>query len=168
MKQEHLSHWQIEELIIDGPTAIGGSKTDRRSDGAWRHIESCALCASNKERLESQLSLFRNSAVLSASLADRHVAISLPRHSWPLWTLTSAAKWGLALVLLLAAFLPILLQQQHGVQQKAEHRTADQIASDNLFLQQVDEKIADSVPQPLEPLSDLAADESNSLVKANR
>jgi hypothetical protein len=163
MKQTHLSPWQIEELIIDDPAAIGRSRTGKANDDARKHIERCTLCALQKEHLLRQLDLFRDSAVLAASLADRQVPISLPTRPWPFWTLASAAKWGLAFVLLLAAFVPILLeQQQRTVHQKAEHRTADQIARDNLLLEQVDETIAGSVPRPLESLNDLSVDGDSS------
>lgn len=166
MKQGHLSPWQMEELIIHEPTAIGRSRARKASDDAREHIETCTLCASNKEQLLKQLGLFRDSAVLAASLADRQVPISLPTRSWAFWTLASAAKWGLAFALLLAAFVPILLQQQHNVDQKAEHRVADQIARDNLLLEQVDETIAGSVPQPLESLNDLGSYENSSTGEA--
>jgi hypothetical protein len=168
MKQEHLSSWQIEELIIAGPgqhdgTELGRAEAHETSTPATRHLEACELCKASAERLQEFIHLYRESALIQTSAAETKAFAHSPAAPQPFWTMWRVATWGLALILLLAVFVPIFLQQQRGGRHQQQHSSkAAQIATDNLLLQKVDEEVSYSVPQPLESLTDPATDGSSS------
>jgi hypothetical protein len=166
MKQEHLSSQQIEELIIDGPgrrNSVDRSETEERDavNTAWQHLEGCEVCKSDKDRLDAFVQLYRESASIEASMAEARMFAGAPLSPRPVWSMWQVAKWGLAFVLLLGVFLPILLHQRPVVPQQPKESVTAQMANDDLLLQQVDQEVTDSVPQPLASLANLVVDGDN-------
>jgi hypothetical protein len=143
MNSKHLSGWQMEELIISGERR-GGRQV-------WSHIESCALCRSEKDRLEALVELYRQSALLvteEQSMAAPSSAHSSVRSKTKILS-WSVARWALALLLLIGTLIPLLLFHQ------SKRREAAEMARDNQLLEQVDQEVTESVPQPLESLTHL-------------
>lgn len=168
MKQAHLSSWQIEELVIAGPgqhdsTGLGSAEAHESSNAAMRHLETCEVCKASTERLQEFIDLYRESALIQSSATETKAYANPAAAPQPFWTLWRAAQWGvLAVIFLLAALVPIFLQQERGGRhQQQQGSTATQLATDNLLLQKVDEEVSYSVPQPLESLTDLAAEGSS-------
>jgi hypothetical protein len=146
---EHLSQYQIEELIIDG--------TDQQ---ARDHLISCASCRSQWGSLDEMLQLYRSSAMFAAhSVVSREPIFIFPqsgsRGKLP------GLKWIFAGALLIGLSFPIF--EQHREQQ----RHAAEIARDNLLLEQVDQAVSEPVPQPLESLRHLVVSEKTTTTPSN-
>jgi hypothetical protein len=158
MNHEHLSSWQIEELIIAG-ASTEASETDI---AAMWHLEACEHCKASMDRLQGYIDLYRDSALIQTRASETKSCTFPYPAPQPYWTLWHMATWGLALILLVAVFVPMLVQQQR-VDRRPQQRpsTAAQIATDDLLLQKVDEEVTYSVPQPLESLTDPVADGSS-------
>jgi hypothetical protein len=155
MKQEHLSSWQIEELIIAGRI----TEAPETGNAAMRHLEACELCKASRDQLQEFIDLYRDSALVQTNAAEsqsRTFSYPAPQPYWSLWRM---ATLGLAFILLVAVFVPVLLQQQRVERrQQQQRRTAAQMATDDLLLQKIDEEVTYSVPQPLQSLTDPVAD----------
>lgn len=158
MNHEHLSSWQIEELIIAGRI----TEAPETGIAAMRHLEACELCKASMDRLQGYIDLYRDSALIETRASEAKSGTLPYPAPQPYWTLWHMATWGLAFILLVAVFVPMLVQQQR-VDRRPQPRpsTAAQIATDDLLLQKVDEEVTYSVPQPLESLTDPVADGSS-------
>lgn len=147
MNCEHLTDWEIDGLII---AAREESREETAGNAAWRDMEDCPNCKSKVDRLDALLRHYREAALLRTE----NLANEGPRPSFAAIRRTQAHsffglwRWGLAFLLLLAVLFPVLNKRRQ------ESRAA-QIAKDNLLLERVDQEVSQSVPDPLQSLTNL-------------
>ena len=146
----HLTEQQILECVAG--TAVADS---------LRHVEECAVCAAEVNRLESAVGGFaaavRRAAVAPAPRLDWAAA----REPWvPVWRLAVAA---LALLLLAipimfrASFYPNRIDNTIHTTAQSRQQQLERERADVALLEQVDAAVSRPVPQPIEPLVQLVA-----------
>jgi hypothetical protein len=177
MNTDHLSDWQIEELLI-GLVGRGedSSRTDaglveahtfgyETHDPALWHLQGCEFCRSRKKRLQESVSLYREAALLktidafdsafaaNGGMAAHKMHTSLSHR--PFW------GWGkrvLAFLFLLAVLVPAFVareRERREAREVARDHLLQEQAKDNLLLEEVDEEVTESVPHPLQSLTRL-------------
>lgn len=194
MNIDHLSDWQIEELIIAPsapiplgihsdtrggiPAGPGSGSGSEGQDQARRHLEYCPLCASKKERLNQTLLLYREAALIETSEAASNRAMApVPFRAIDAGQTDSSVFfhrlfWGwraraVAFLLLLVVLVPAFVSRErkhHQAQEFLRSRLLEQqaqakVAKDDQLLQQVDEEITESVPQPMQSLTQPVLDD---------
>jgi len=130
----HLSLEQISEWIVG-----------EREAEVERHLQSCGKCREDIARLQDPLLAFQHSVHEWAAQPGRAVAGAItpriPRRvSWA-WPAAAAAALGIAL-------FPLYLNVR-----EARHEMKS--AEDSLLLNQVNARLARTVPQPMEQLMEL-------------
>ena len=134
---EHLSAEQISEWMVGG-----------RSLQLERHLAACAACRAEVEKLEGALAAYRG--------AVRDWSGSPPPPEWrgpfagPAWF-----SWPRAA--LTAAALAMLLIPPLYWRDRARQRAAEAARADAQLLERVDASIARAVPEPMDPLVNLVA-----------
>jgi hypothetical protein len=158
----HFSDWEIDERLIQA-----GERDFKNADNeeASRHLAECEPCASRPAALHEVLSLYREEYLRESnqSLIEHPIRRSRTKRPGPADRVRIFASrvlspkewgWAVALVLLIAAMAPTIILHRRAVRE-------EQIARDNLLLQQIDQEVSESVPNPLQSLSNLVvADES--------
>jgi ribosomal protein S14 len=132
---EHLSSKQITEWTIED-----------RSAEASRHIQECAECASQVERLRESLEMFRGAMRETAEQCSaQQKVLRVPgRRTAVLW-LTAAA----ALVTL--TVLPIYQVRE------SRHKAAETARQDAELMEQVNAELSEGVAAPMKPLEKLVS-----------
>lgn len=175
MNIDHLSDWQIEELLIaplDAFNGIPGRRgiANETEHQARLHLENCRLCGSKKERLEETLLLYRQAALIKANEvagSNRAMAVISGRamNAHQPYAFFSDAFWrwparAVAFLLLLAVLIPAFVsreRQRHHAQEFVKNRLLQEReqaqTKDDQLLQQVDQEITESVPEPMQPLT---------------
>jgi hypothetical protein len=134
---EHLSGEQISQWMIGD-----------RSPQLERHVAECDECRAQLEQLESTLSQFRGavrdwSGSATTAPGWRQPVSHGAWFSWP--------RAALAAVML---FLMVAAPFYWSAEQR--RRAAEVERADTLLLEQVDSEISRAVPEPMEPLVNLA------------
>jgi anti-sigma factor RsiW len=137
---EHLSGQRIAEC------AGGG-----RAPGEQRHLRECAQCGAEVARLESALGQFREAVrgwsdgQSEQALERARAARRRPPRVWFRWPVLAAAALALSL-----AVVPVYRTVR-------DRQRAAQALADAQLLEQVDREVSESVPSPMEPLSQLVS-----------
>lgn len=139
----HLSSDQISSLTI------GAATEDER-----RHIDACVECAAKMHQLKDALSVFRSSV---ERWAGANETLAIP-NSAPYQIRISSSRfrplhWAVATVaLILLILLPVYKRtSQHSQPQELE---------DSLLLEQVNQHLLRTVPEPMEPMMQLISNVS--------
>jgi predicted anti-sigma-YlaC factor YlaD len=153
----HITQEEMTELLI-------GTRTSTLDC----HLQACAECREELERMKSSLALFRTashawSETVAGEVSEIQQVLSLPRAR------TYASWWKLAAVtaVLLVVFIAAYRVERTSVNNNTVRVTTpsgeiaessqDQIAQDNELLAQVNSEISESVPTPMQPLQISAA-----------
>jgi hypothetical protein len=156
---QHLTEQQILECVAG--TATAGSRL---------HVEQCAGCGAEVERLESAVRGFAGAALQAAGRPAPHLDWAAAGRSqagltWvPAWV--PAWRPAVATLALLLLATPLMFHfrsypkdvdnkiytTSHSQQQQLERERAD-----TALLEQVDAAVSRPVPQPIEPLVQLVA-----------
>jgi predicted anti-sigma-YlaC factor YlaD len=148
------------------------------------HLQACAECREELERVKSSLALFRTashawSESLGSEVSEMQPVLSLPRARRIHASWGEASWWKLAAV---AAVLLIVFAAAYRIKrtsvndntakgttpnavvaESSQNQIAqDQIAQDNELLAQVNSEISESVPTPMQPLQISAASSNSS------
>jgi len=157
----HITHQEMTELLM-------GTRTSTLDC----HLQACAECRKELERVKASLALFRTAShVWSESAASEapqmQRAMALPRTrayaSW--WTFAAVAA---VLLIVFAAVYRIERNPTPSNTAQVTPATSivrsaqDQIAQDNELLAQVNSEISESVPTPMQPLQISAASSDSS------
>jgi hypothetical protein len=115
-----------------------------------RHVEHCRRCQGQVTALDRALSLYRSSVHGWSAAPHREPgrAIWTTPSRWQLWRGT-AIKWASAAALTLAVAVPVYT---HRV---IEERNAARALADQALLDQVDQEVSQTVPDTMEPLTQL-------------
>ena len=138
----HLSSRQFSQWMI-------GEHTPREE----HHVRECPECGAELARLESSLSIFRDSV---RQWSDRRSRVPDPgawkaeRGQPKLWALVAA-------MLLMLAVVPIY----RDADSKDKQRKAELARADAVLLEQVDAQVSRAVPAPMEPLVAWSSDENS-------
>jgi hypothetical protein len=179
---DHLSDWQIEELLIGPLETRGGMPVQyevqcdleveaevKAQDQPRIHLDHCPLCSARKKRLEDTLLLYREAALIEANDASQR-ALAANHSKAAQGTPTFSAYpllWGwrtraFAFLLLLVVLIPAFVtreRERHEAQQATRNHVLQQQAKDDLLLEQVDQEITESVPQPMQSLTQPVLDD---------
>jgi hypothetical protein len=137
---EHLSGEQISEWMIGN-----------RSLQMEKHVTGCRECRAQLDELEATLTQFRGAMRnLGGSATPPVWQPPAAAASWLSWSRVALA----AAVLMLLAMIPIYWTAR-------DHARATQ-AEDALLLEHVNSELSRAVPEPMEPLVDLAWNSSSS------
>jgi hypothetical protein len=134
----HLTSKQIHEWTIG-----------ERNREAARHLEACRACRDEIVTLQDGIQAFRNSVHRLASLeittatAKSSTSHRAPYLSWR-WATAVALSVGFAL-------FPLYLDRSSTAQE-------EQTAQDSQLLNQINARLSQTVPQPMEPLMKLMND----------
>lgn len=115
-----------------------------------QHVAECAGCRDQVSNLESSLSLYRESV---HGWSDAHQSrVRRPVWStpsrWQLWR-RATFQWATAAVLALAVVVPVYT---HRVM---EERKEQRAKADQALLEQVDREVSQTIPDTMEPLTQL-------------
>lgn len=128
----HLSSTQIYEWTIG-----------ERRPGVEQHLQNCSSCREEVLQLQNGLLVFQRSAHQLAEEGPAFRPVKQQRLSWQ-WATAAAVAMGFAL-------LPLFLNVN-------EARQDAQRAQDSLLLNQINARLSQSVPEPMEPLMKLMTD----------
>jgi hypothetical protein len=158
----HITQEEMTELLM-------GTRTSTLDC----HLQACAECRDELERVKSSLALFRTashawSERAASKTSEMQQVISLPRAtsyaSW--WKLAAVAA---VLLIVFAAAYRIKRTSPNGNTAKVTtpstittESSQNQIAQDNELLAQVNSEISESVPTPMQPLQISAASSNSS------
>jgi hypothetical protein len=163
----HLSHEQLCDLIFADLSLEPGS----HSDVVHEHLRACLICSAELKSLRDSLSLFRDASVSYAQqeFARSHAQRSsiVPPHRY----LTQPLYWAAAVLVIVAALFPLNMRRQQPslpAATKTAVSTASTPESDAALLADIDQKISDDVPAPMEALSDPTAGTSTSSTSDQR
>ncbi len=157
----HLSHEQLCDLIF----ADLSPAPRNDSDIVHEHLRACLICSAELKSLRDSLALFRDASV---SYAHQEFARSHARRSSiapPHRYLSQPFYWVAAVLILVAALFPLSMRRQQPIAPevpKAALLSASATESDAALLADIDQKISDDVPAPMEPLADPTAGASYS------
>ena len=128
----HLSSTQIYEWTIG-----------ERGPDVERHLQNCPSCRDEVLQLQNGLVAFQRSAHQLAEQSTASHSVKQQRLSWQ-WATAAAVAVGFAL-------LPLFLNVNDA-------RQDAQRAQDSLLLNQINARLSQSVPEPMEPLMKLMID----------
>ena len=141
---EHLPDDRIAECVSGAPAPAGE-----------QHLRECPQCASEVARLASALGHFRDAvrglseAQSASALARARAAHQRPKsRAWFRWPVLAAVALALAAA---PAYRTV-----------RDRRQAAQALADAQLLEQVNREVSESVPGPMEPLSQLVSWDSAS------
>jgi hypothetical protein len=178
---DHLTDWQIEELILNPPAVRGkglGTLSGRvhgknressglnseveptLSEDAQMHLETCPACRFRKMSLEETLLLYRRAALLRAEEAMPAIGLrGAPAPSDSFFSFEVFGRWraqAVVFLLMLLVLIPTLVaheKHEQEARQAARNHVIREQTKDDLLLQQVDQEITESVPQPMQSLT---------------
>jgi hypothetical protein len=133
---EHLSEKQILAWQLN-----------EQSTQERRHVEQCKRCQGQVADLSRVISLYRSSVHGWSEARAAHVVWTAPSR-WQLWR-GATLRWASAVVLTLAVATPLYT---HRVM---EERKAERARADQALLDQVDQEVSQTVPDTMEPLTQL-------------
>jgi hypothetical protein len=172
----HLTDWQIEELIIEPPAKRirfidAGEAAGDLSNQALLHLQTCPACKLRKQNLEETLSLYRNTAVMKAEEAisaseSSNLSVAAMRTD-SFFDFGFFGRWrahAVAFLLMLVVLIPACVAHERQRQEAivpVQKTVVEEHAKDDLLLQQVDQEITESVPQPMQSLTQPVLQEEN-------
>ncbi len=154
--QTHLTHHQLCDLLLDPPP--------QQNDTALDHLRDCYACAAELATLTTSLSGYRDTAHAVA----RHEFNTSPRvspapllgHRSPLHPI----YWAIAATALVIAILPFTATHRAPlVQPQPTHAVTTAYAgteSDAALLEDINQDLSASIPDPMQPLVDPTASSS--------
>ena len=118
------------------------------------HVAECSECRAEVEGLQSSIAVFRSSMVAWSEAHESRAVRPVwnaPRNRW----FQPAFQWVAAAALLVGVAAPFYthrVMEQHREEQAQQRARADQA-----LLEQVDQEVSQTVPDTMEPLTDLVS-----------
>jgi hypothetical protein len=146
---EHLSAGQLEGWLI-------GERTREVED----HLRTCQSCAAELGQSAAQLTWFAGAVRNWSETLQPPARFSIANASRtvkPRWSLLFSWRAGLGV----AALLTVIAVPVYHREQTRRQQTAIAAAQDEVLLRQVESRISQTVPAPMEPLAKLMMNQSN-------
>ncbi len=138
LTEQQILAWQLNEQTLEQAA----------------HVAECGECRAEVEGLQSSIAAFRSSMVAWSEAHESRAmrpVWTAPRKRW----LQPAFQWVAAAALLIGVAAP--LYTHHVIEQRREEQAHQRALADQALLEQVDQEVSQTVPDTMEPLTDLVS-----------
>ncbi|HTD96209.1 MAG TPA: hypothetical protein VK627_04750 [Edaphobacter sp.] len=163
----HLTHEQLCDLVLaDSSLPLHDNLSEygeRDADVVHEHLRACLICSAELESLRAALAHFREASVSYAGQAFARASANRASIAPPHRFLTHPLYWAAAAAVIVATLAPVTLHHYHPAAPQTAVSTAQSTAarhsteSDEALLEDINQKLSDDVPYPMQSLADPTA-----------